>query len=49
MPAAFTIVMDSRRELVEKLIQNMEKGYILTEKEWDRDAFAPYNPLSDVQ
>lgn len=48
MPAAFTIVMDSRRELVEKLIQNMEKGYILTEKEWDRDAFAPYNPLSDV-
>lgn len=49
MTTAFEVVMESRRELVEKIIQNMEKGYVLTKSGWDREALAPFNPLSQTR
>lgn len=48
MPSAYDLVMDSRKELVEKLIRNMEQGYLFTRSQWNRAAFAPYNPSSEV-
>ena len=48
MTTAFEVVMESRRELVEKIIQNMEKGYGLTKSGWDREALAPFNPRSQT-
>lgn len=47
MANAYEIVMNNRKELVDKLIQNMEKGYFLTEKAWNSAALRPYNPASD--
>lgn len=45
---AFEIVMQSREALVNKIIQNMEKGYILPREQWNRNAFNPQNPLSEA-
>lgn len=46
MPGAFDIVMDSRKELVNKIISMMESGYYFNSPEWDRSVFLPHNPLS---
>lgn len=48
MASAFDIVMDSRKELVEKILNMMEKGYVLTAPEWNKQALCPYNPISAV-
>lgn len=41
-------VSDSRKELVEMIISNMQKGHILTTAEWDRSLFRPQNPETGV-
>ena len=47
MKSAFDIVMENRKELVNKLIEQMKKGYSPTQSLWDKGITAPYNPLSD--
>jgi len=49
MAGAYEIVMESRKELVDKVVEMMKKGSVLTAAEWDREALRPYNPLSGVQ
>ena len=47
--SAYNIVMDSRKELVERLIEQMEKGYAQTRAAWSHDGLGrPYNPLSNA-
>lgn len=46
MASAIELVKQSRRELVEKIIENMKKGYLFSPEEWDRKALQPYNPVS---
>lgn len=46
MASAIEIVKTSRKELVQKLISNMEQGYFLTKEKWDSQALRPQNPLS---
>jgi len=41
--------MESRKELVDKIVEMMKQGRVLTVAEWDRQALRPYNPLSGVQ
>lgn len=49
MPSAFSIVMEHRQELVEKVITMMKKdGFFNNAWEWDRAMFRPHNPLSDI-
>ncbi|WP_370809023.1 hypothetical protein [[Ruminococcus] torques] len=45
--AAFEIVMESRRKLVEQVIENMKKGYLFTKEGWDAGALSP--PQSSLQ
>ena len=47
--AAFEIVMESRRKLVEQVIENMKKGYLFTKEGWDAGALSPHNPLSNAR
>lgn len=49
MAGAFEIVMENRREVVEKIIEMMEQGYFFRQWKWDRDALRPHNPISNVQ
>lgn len=46
---AFDIVMESRRELVNKIIENMKNGYIIPPGNWNREILRPQNPLSKVK
>lgn len=47
--SAYNIVMDSRKELVERLLEQMEKGYAQTRAAWSREGLGrPYNPLSNA-
>lgn len=46
MASAIEMVKKSRRELVNKLISNMEQGYLFSREKWDHQALRPYNPLS---
>jgi hypothetical protein len=48
MAGAFDIVMNSRRELVEKILDMMKAGYVFTAPEWNRQALRSYNPISAV-
>lgn len=47
MAGVYDIVMSNRKELVDTLIKNMEKGYIWTENAWNSAALRPYNPASE--
>jgi antirestriction protein ArdC len=49
MPGAYEKVMQSRKALVEKIIRNMEQGFIFPEKMWDRAAMSPQNPISGAR
>ena len=40
------IIKESRNELVDRIIENLENGYIFTKKQWNVAAFHPFNPLS---
>lgn len=41
-------VNHDRKALVEKIISNMEKGYVLTPQKWNKAALRPYNPTSNL-
>lgn len=48
MAGAFDIVMNSRRALVEKILDMMKAGYVFTAPEWNRQALRSYNPISAI-
>lgn len=48
MATAYDIVMDERKKLVEKIIENMENGDLLFKKGWDVSLLRPQNPISEV-
>ena len=43
---AFDIVMEERRKLVEKIIENMKNGDLIFKKGWDINILSPQNPVS---
>ena len=47
MASAYEKVMESRRELAEKIIDNMKKGYIFQPAQWSKANRLPYNPTSN--
>lgn len=47
MSKAYDIVMGNRKELAEKLISQMEKGYAGTGAAWSKNS-RPYNPVSNA-
>lgn len=50
MAGAFEIVMNERRELVDRIIKMMQEGeFFRNTQEWDRTALSPQNPLSNVK
>jgi|LAHS01.1.fsa_nt_gb antirestriction protein ArdC len=49
MPGAYEKVMENRRELVEKIITNMQNGFIFSKNSWDRAAMSPQNPVSRIR
>lgn len=48
MSNAYDIVMDDRKKLVEKIIENMENGDLIFKKGWDVSVLRPQNPVSEV-
>lgn len=46
MQGAYETVMESRKQLVDEILKNLEKGYIFSEAEWDGRLLRPHNPLS---
>ena len=46
---AYEILMNQRKEIVEKFIKNMEDGFLFTPGLWNREIFRPQNPVSNVQ
>lgn len=48
MAKAFEIVMDSRKQIVEQLIQRMEQDGLQWKKGWNQSTNAPNNPVSGV-
>lgn len=46
MATAFEIVMDDRKKLVQKIINNMEKGYVIPPPLWNSGRTRPHNPVS---
>lgn len=46
MSNAIEMVKSSRKELVQKLISNMEQGYLFSKEKWDAQALRPQNPVS---
>lgn len=49
MSSGFDIVMENRKELVNRLIEQMEKGYASTREAWIKSCIGrPYNPVSNV-
>lgn len=48
MATAYDIVMDERKKLVEKLIENMKNDEVIFKKGWDVSLLRPQNPVSEV-
>lgn len=49
MSKAYDIVMSNRQEIVDKLIEQMEKGYAATRAAWSKSVTGrPYNPVSEA-
>lgn len=46
--SAFDIVLEDRKKLVERIIENMEKGYFFTKEGWNNLAVLPQNPVSNL-
>lgn len=42
-------IMEERRALVERIIENMKNGYVLPKPNWDRSSFAIHNPVSHAK
>lgn len=49
MSGSFDRVMEERKELVNRIIANMEKGYILPKPQWGISPFTFQNPVSHVK
>lgn len=49
MPGSFDRVMEERKELVNRIIENMEKGYILPKPQWGVSPFTFQNPVSHAK
>ena len=45
---SFDIVMEDRKKLVDRIIENMEKGELIFNKGWDSQILMPQNPTSKV-
>ncbi len=43
------IVNENRKKIVDKIIKNMEKGYVFQEWSWNRNALLPHNALSNIK
>ncbi|WP_304683104.1 ArdC family protein [uncultured Clostridium sp.] len=43
------IIEENRKKIVEKLISNMEKGYIFSEWAWNKQAFIPRNAVTGTK
>lgn len=48
MSGSFDRVMEERKLLVEKIIENMKQGYILPKPQWDSGSFSFHNPVSNA-
>ena len=52
MAGRYETVMEDRKKLVEKIIENMKQGYVLPKPDWDRGAFPNLriqNPVSGAR
>lgn len=49
MSGSFDRVMEERKELVNQIIENMEKGYILPKPQWGVSPFTFQNPVSHAK
>ena len=49
MSGSFDRVMEERRQLVEQIIENMEKGYIFPKPQWGVSSFTFHNPVSHAK
>lgn len=49
MSGSFDRVMEERKELVNRIIENMEKGYILPKPQWGVSPFTFQNPISHAK
>ena len=45
----FDVVMEDRKKLVDRIIENMEKGELSWNKNWNAGALQPQNPVSNVK
>lgn len=45
---SYEIVMEDRKRIVEKIIENMEKGDLIFSKNWNSEIMMPQNPVSQV-
>lgn len=43
------VVEENRKKIVDKIIANMEKGYVFSEWSWDRNAFLPQNAVTGIK
>ena len=41
MASAIELVKQSRRQLVEEIIENMKQGHLFSSEKWDRKALKP--------
>lgn len=48
MSGSFDRVMEDRKQLVDQIIENMKKGYIMPKAQWDRKIFCFHNPVSNA-
>lgn len=46
--SSYDIVMENRKALVDSIIENMKKGYIVPRTEWNKNCFRPNNPISNI-
>ena len=49
MSGSFDKVMEEREKLVNQIIENMKKGYILPKAKWQRGVFQIHNPVSNAR
>ena len=46
---AYDIVMEQRKKIVEKIVANMEQGYLFVPSSWNKEVLRPQNPISNVK
>lgn len=45
---SYEIVMEDRKKIVDKIIENMERGDLIFSKSWNSEIMMPQNPVSQV-